>query len=208
MVRNKVGENMLVLGLTGNIGCGKSSVSTIFMENNIKVVDADIVARQIFDDKNLLNEVFSTFGESIKNQDGSLNRRALGNIVFNDDEKLILLNNLTHPKIKQKILSKVEEYKNQGEKIVVIDAALLIEDDYIPYIQKLILITCRKEIQINRIIARDNCTKEEAISRINSQMSQEEKVKFADYIIDNSNSFEELQKKVLELISVLQGERE
>ncbi len=199
---------MLVLGLTGNIGCGKSSVSTIFMENNIKVVDADIVARQIFDDKNLLNEVFSTFGESIKNQDGSLNRRALGNIVFNDDEKLILLNNLTHPKIKQKILSKVEEYKNQGEKIVVIDAALLIEDDYIPYIQKLILITCRKEIQINRIIARDNCTKEEAISRINSQMSQEEKAKFADYIIDNSNSFEELQKKVLELISVLQGERE
>ena len=199
---------MLVLGLTGNIGCGKSSVSTIFMENNIKVVDADIVAMQIFDDKNLLNEVFSTFGESIKNQDGSLNRRALGNIVFNDDEKLILLNNLTHPKIKQKILSKVEEYKNQGEKIVVIDAALLIEDDYIPYIQKLILITCRKEIQINRIIARDNCTKEEAISRINSQMSQEEKVKFADYIIDNSNSFEELQKKVLELISVLQGERE
>ena len=199
---------MLVLGLTGNIGCGKSSVSTIFMENNIKVVDADIVARQIFDDKNLLNEVFSTFGESIKNQDGSLNRKALGNIVFNDDEKLIALNNLTHPKIKQKILSKVEEYKNQGEKIVVIDAALLIEDDYIPYIQKLILITCRKEIQINRIIARDNCTKEEAISRINSQMSQEEKVKFADYIIDNSNSFEELQKKVLELISVLQGERE
>ena len=199
---------MLVLGLTGNIGCGKSSVSTIFMENNIKVVDADIVARQIFDDKNLLNEVFSTFGKSIINQDGSLNRRALGNIVFNDDEKLILLNNLTHPKIKQKILSKVEEYKNQGEKIVVIDAALLIEDDYIPYIQKLILITCRKEIQINRIIARDNCTKEEAISRINSQMSQEEKVKFADYIIDNSNSFEELQKKVLELISVLQGERE
>ena len=199
---------MLVLGLTGNIGCGKSSVSTIFMENNIKVVDADIVARQIFDDKNLLNEVFSTFGKSIRNQDGSLNRRALGNIVFNDDEKLILLNNLTHPKIKQKILSKVEEYKNQGEKIVVIDAALLIEDDYIPYIQKLILITCRKEIQINRIIARDNCTKEDAISRINSQMSQEEKVKFADYIIDNSNSFEELQKKVLELISVLQGERE
>ena len=199
---------MLVLGLTGNIGCGKSSVSTIFMENNINIVDADIVARQIFDDKDLINEVFSTFGESIKNQDGSLNRKALANIVFNDDEKLITLNNLTHPKIKQKILSKVEEYKNQGEKIVVIDAALLIEDDYLPYIDKLILITCRKDIQINRIMARDNCTKEEAISRINSQMSQEDKAKFADCIIDNSNSFEELEKKVLELISVLQGEKE
>ena len=75
---------MLVLGLTGNIGCGKSSVSTIFMENNIKVVDADIVARQIFDDKNLLNEVFSTFGESIKNQGKSIfeGYDNLGNVLF------------------------------------------------------------------------------------------------------------------------------
>ena len=95
---------MLVLGLTGNIGCGKSSVSTIFMNHGIEIVDADIVARHIFEDLDLLNKVFSTFGETIKNEDGSLNRKALGNIVFNDDEKLIALNNLTHPKIKQKIL--------------------------------------------------------------------------------------------------------
>ena len=95
---------MLVLGLTGNIGCGKSSVSTIFMNHGIDIVDADIVARHIFEDLDLLNKVFSTFGETIKNEDGSLNRKALGNIVFNDYEKLIALNNLTHPKIKQKIL--------------------------------------------------------------------------------------------------------
>ena len=86
---------MIVLGLTGNIGCGKSSVSNIFIQNGIDVVDADIEARRIFDDKDLLNKVFSTFGDSIKNEDGSLNRKALGNIVFNDDEKLIELNNLT-----------------------------------------------------------------------------------------------------------------
>ena len=91
---------MLVLGLTGNIGCGKSSVSTIFMNHGIEIVDADIVARHIFEDLDLLNKVFSTFGETIKNEDGSLNRKALGNIVFNDDEKLIALNNLTHPKRK------------------------------------------------------------------------------------------------------------
>ena len=90
---------MIVLGLTGNIGCGKSSVSNIFIQNGIDVVDADIEARRIFDDKDLLNKVFSTFGDSIKNEDGSLNRKALGNIVFNDDEKLIELNNLTHPQI-------------------------------------------------------------------------------------------------------------
>ena len=197
---------MIVLGLTGNIGCGKSSVSNIFIQNGIDVVDADIVARQIFDDKDLLNKVFSTFGDSIKNEDGSLNRKALGNIVFNDDEKLIELNNLTHPQIKKNILSQVSKYKEQGKKIVVIDAALLIEDDYLPYIDKLVLITCREDIQIERIKNRDNCTEKEAVSRINSQMSQSEKSKFADYIIDNSNSFEELQKRVLEFIEILQGE--
>ena len=197
---------MKVLGLTGNIGCGKSSVSNIFIENNIDVVDADIVARQIFDDKDLLNKVFSTFGDTIKNADGTLNRKALGNIVFNDDEKLIELNNLTHPQIKENILSEVSEYKNQGKKIVVIDAALLIEDDYLPHIDKLLLVTCKKDIQIERIKNRDNCTEEEAVSRINSQMSQEDKSKFADYIIDNSGSPEELKQKVLEFINVLQGE--
>ncbi|MCI6739007.1 MAG: dephospho-CoA kinase [Intestinibacter sp.] len=197
---------MIVLGLTGNIGCGKSSVSNIFIQNGIDVVDADIEARRIFDDKDLLNKVFSTFGDSIKNEDGSLNRKALGNIVFNDDEKLIELNNLTHPQIKKNILSQVSKYKEQGKKIVVIDAALLIEDDYLPYIDKLVLITCREDIQIERIKNRDNCTEKEAVSRINSQMSQSEKSKFADYIIDNSNSFEELQKRVLEFIEILQGE--
>lgn len=197
---------MLVLGLTGNIGCGKSSVSNIFMQKGIDVVDADIVARQIFDDKELLNKVFLTFGEGIKNEDGSLNRKALGNIVFNDDEKLIQLNNLTHPQIKQNILSQVAMYREQGKKIAVIDAALLIEDDYLPHIDKLALVTCREDIQIERIKNRDNCTEEEAVSRINSQMSQSEKSKFADYTIDNSNSFDELEKQVLELIKILQGE--
>ena len=194
---------MIVLGLTGNIGCGKSSVSNIFIQNGIDVVDADIEARRIFDDKDLLNKVFSTFGDSIKNEDGSLNRKALGNIVFNDDEKLIELNNLTHPQIKKNILSQVSKYKEQGKKIVVIDAALLIEDDYLPYIDKLVLITCREDIQIERIKNRDNCTEKEAVSRINSQMSQSEKSKFADYIIDNSNSFEQLEKRVLEFIEIL-----
>ena len=197
---------MLVLGLTGNIGCGKSSVSNIFMKKGIDVVDADIVARRIFDDKDLLNKVFETFGEGIKNDDGSLNRKALGNIVFNDEEKLKTLNNLTHPKIKENILSEVLKYKNKGKDIIVIDAALLIEDNYLPHIDKLILVVCREDIQIERIKNRDNCTKEEAISRINSQMSQSEKSKFADYIIDNSNSFEELEQKVLDFIESLKGE--
>lgn len=191
---------MLILGLTGNIGCGKSSLSKILMQNNIDVIDADIISRNIFEDKELLNLVFENFGENIKNLDGSLNRKALGNIVFNDDQKLVILNGLTHPKIKEKILSKINEIRNIGKSLVVIDAALLIEGGYLDILDKLIVITCKESIQISRIQLRDNLTKEQAISRMNSQMSQDEKIKYADYIIDNSGDTNNLKHKAEELI--------
>ena len=191
---------MLILGLTGNIGCGKSSLSKILMQNNIDVIDADIISRNIFEDKELLNLVFENFGENIKNSDGSLNRKALGNIVFNDDQKLVILNGLTHPKIKEKILNKINEIRNIGKSLVVIDAALLIEGGYLDILDKLIVITCKESIQISRIQLRDNLTKEQAISRMNSQMSQDEKIKYADYIIDNSGDTNNLKHKAEELI--------
>lgn len=191
---------MLILGLTGNIGCGKSSLSKILMQNNIDVIDADIISRNIFEDKELLNLVFENFGENIKNLDGSLNRKALGNIVFNDDQKLVILNGLTHPKIKEKILNKINEIRNIGKSLVVIDAALLIEGGYLDILDKLIVITCKESIQISRIQLRDNLTKEQAISRMNSQMSQDEKIKYADYIIDNSGDTNNLKYKAEELI--------
>ena len=93
---------MIILGLTGSIGCGKSSLSNILRDNNINIIDADIISRKIFEDEKLLASVFEHFGDSIKNKDGSLNRKALGNIVFNDDNKLIELNNLTHPKLRKR----------------------------------------------------------------------------------------------------------
>ncbi|MCI7204490.1 dephospho-CoA kinase [Terrisporobacter sp.] len=186
---------MLVVGLTGNIGCGKSSLSDIFRAEGIKIIDADIIARQIYDDEKLLRKVYETFGNDIKNEDGSLNRKALGRIVFSDDEKLIQLNKLTHPVIRQKVSDEIEEYKSQNEEIVILDAALLVESDYLNFIDKLLVVTCKENIQIERIIARDNCSIEEALGRIKSQMSQENKVKYADYVIDNSATLSELRKK-------------
>ena len=186
---------MLVVGLTGNIGCGKSSLSDIFRAEGIKIIDADIIARQIYEGEKLLSKVYETFGNDIKNEDGSLNRKALGRIVFSDDEKLIQLNKLTHPVIRQKVSDEIEEYKSQNEEIVILDAALLVESDYLNFIDKLLVVTCKENIQIERIIARDNCSIEEALGRIKSQMSQENKVKYADYVIDNSATLSELRKK-------------
>jgi len=194
---------MLILGLTGNIGCGKSSLSAIFIEENIDIVDADIIARQIYDDEKLLKKVYDTFGNHIKNQDGSLNRKALGKIVFNDDEKLIQLNKLTHPMIRQNVSNQIDEYKNQNKKIVILDAALLVESDYLNFVDKLLVVTCNEDIQIERIKNRDNCSTEEALSRIKSQMSQENKAKYADYIIDNSGTIDELKKKAFTFLNYI-----
>lgn len=191
---------MLVLGLTGNIGCGKSSVTKILKENNIDVIDADIISRQIFDDKQLLNEVFDYFGNTIKNNDNTLNRRALGNIVFNDNNKLVKLNSLTHPRIRKKILEEIKNISNLNKNIAVIDAALLVEGGYLEIIDKLLVITCKENIQIERIQNRDKSSREEAISRINSQMNQTEKAKYGDYIIDNSGTLEELKENTQKFI--------
>lgn len=191
---------MFILGLTGNIGCGKSSVTDILIKHNIDVVDADIISRKIFEDKNLLDEVFNYFGKDIANEDGTLNRKSLGNIVFRDKEKLLKLNSLTHPRIKNKIKSEISIIESDNKGIVVIDAALLVEGGYLDMIDKLLVVTCQEDIQIDRIMKRDNCSKKDAINRIYSQMSQSEKVKYGDYIIDNSSSLKNLQSKTEEFI--------
>ena len=102
---------------------------------------------------------------------------------------------MTHPVIRQIVSDYIEQYKNQNEKIVVLDAALLVESDYLNFIDKLLVVTCEESIQIKRVRKRDNCSTEEALSRIKSQMSQEEKKKYADYVIDNSGTIEELREK-------------
>ena len=184
---------MLVVGLTGNIGCGKSSLSELLMSKNIDVIDADIISREIMYDKELLETIFYEFGTEIKNNDGTLNRKKLGNIVFNDDDMLIKLNSITHPAIKRKINDRIIDISDQGKNIVVIDAALLIEGKFLDLVDKLVVITCNEEVQLNRVVNRDNMTKEEALKRINSQMKQDEKIKYADYIIDNSKDMNNLK---------------
>lgn len=194
---------MLVIGLTGNIGCGKSSLSEILKQNSLDIIDADIISRDIMNDKELLSKIFKTFGEKIKKEDGTLDRKELGKIVFSDDEKLIKLNNLTHPAIKKEIKKRIEDIDNNDRNIVVVDAALLIEGKFLDLVDKLVVITCDEKVQIDRIVSRDNFTREEALNRIKSQMSQDEKVKFGDYIIDNSGDINELKYKANKLITYI-----
>lgn len=194
---------MIVVGLTGNIGCGKSTVSNILKELGVSIIDADIVSREILLDTKVLNLIFDTFGNSIKNTDNTLNRKKLGDIVFNDEKELIKLNNITHPKIKENILNKIKNIKND---IVVIDAALLIEDNYLDIVDKIILVVCDESLQIKRILERDFLSEEEVIKRINSQMPQHKKREFANYIIDNSFSLYKLKEEVKKILLDIRGD--
>lgn len=186
---------MKIIGLTGSIGCGKSSLSDIFRKHGICIIDADIKGREVYENKEVLENLYKEFGEEIKSSDGRPDRKLLGKIVFSDEKKLEKLNDITHPAIRQMIEDDIKAAENKGEKAVVIDAALLIEAGYTSICDIIIVVTCDEGTQIERVMRRDNCTKETAVPKIKSQMSQTEKKKYADYVIDNSGTIKELENQ-------------
>lgn len=195
---------MLKVGLTGSIGCGKSSLSNILKKYDIPIIDADIKGREIYENKELLRDIEKNFGSSVINKDGTLNRKNLGKIVFNDDYKLEKLNSLTHPVIQNMIKDDLNKYEKFGKKIAVVDAALLIEAGFMNMLDTLVVITCSEEVQLQRVVLRDNCSEEDAMGRIKSQMPQDEKVKYAEFVVDNSGTIEHLEKEAEKLIKSLE----
>lgn len=190
---------MILLGLTGNIGCGKSTVSKILKERGIEIIDADLLSREIYNYDDVIYEMKCSFPEVFI--DNEIDRTILGNIVFNDENRLKKLNFIAHKKIKELIDDKINKSKSA---IVVIDAALLFEANIESQVNKVITVYCNKDIQIERIINRDNVSVEDAKKRIKSQLPQLEKIKKSDYVIDNSGSLDELQKNVEKLLKKIE----
>src|SRR4026207_448267 len=183
---------MLRVGLTGSIGVGKSFVASVFVELGCHVLDADQTAREVVTPGTPgLKALTEAFGEEILNPDGTLNRKQLGAVVFNDDRQRQRLNHILHPFI----IERQDEGMNAWEAeepdgVGIIDAALMIESGGYKRFDKLIVVHCRPEVQLERLMLRDKLSRDEAERRINSQMSQEEKQRFADYLIDTSDGFE------------------
>jgi len=189
---------MKVIGLTGNIASGKSVVASMLEDLGAKVIDADYIARKVVEPNQAAwKEIVQSFGKNILNPDNSINRKELGEIIFNDDEKRKRLNDITHPKIIQRVREAVETYKNENVKVVIIEAALIVEKGGLKdLIEELIVVTSDEASQIERLTKRNNLSKEEALSRINSQMPTLEKAQYADYIIDNSGTTDKTQDQV------------
>lgn len=190
---------MTVIGLTGGIASGKSTVTALLKEKGAAIIDADKIAREIMSKgEPAWFEVLNYFGDEILNNDRSdIDRKKLAHIVFSDKAKLEVLNNITHPKIIEEIKRQVEEYKKAGKKIIVIDAALLIETGLDKIADEVWVVAANEDIQLQRLMAREkDITKDEALKRIKSQMPLAEKLKFADRVIDNNSSIEETKKQV------------
>jgi len=189
---------MIVIGLTGNIGSGKSTVADLFKELGAKLIDADQVARNVVQPgMPALVELTSAFGEQILNKDKTLNRQVVADIVFNSDEKRGILNNIIHPRIYEEINKKIDEYRLEGAEFVFIEAALLVEKKgLINVIDNLIVVSIDKKIQAQRLIERGGINPEQIDARIDAQISNEEKTKLADYIIDNNNDLNKTREQV------------
>jgi dephospho-CoA kinase len=202
---------MLRVGLTGSIGVGKSFVTSVFEELGCHVLDADQTAREVvMPDTPGLRALTDAFGEEILNTDGTLNRKRLGARIFTDQAERERLNHILHPFIiarQDEIMRGWEAEDPNG--IGIIDAALMIESGGYKRFDKLIVVHCRPEVQLERLILRDNLPRDEALRRINSQMPQEEKQKFADYLIDTSDGFELTRTQIIsvhqKLIRVILG---
>lgn len=192
---------MKVVGLTGGIGSGKSTISCILKQLGAYIIDEDIVSRILMKKgQKIYEDIVCCFGSVILKENGDIDRKKLGNIVFSDSEKLQLLNNITHPAMIEYTKNEIDKIAAQKTyKLIVIDAAILIEMGLDKLVDEIWVVYVDRETQIKRIMARDALSCSDALNRINSQMPLDEKLKLADKIIDNTKPLDEVRKQVEKL---------
>ena len=190
---------MVKVGLTGGIGSGKTTVSNFLLEYCIPVYNSDSQGKKLMNTNlELINDIVNIFGESVYNN-GVLNTNLLSSIVFSDPEKIKQLNNLVHPKVAEDFNQWVG--KNNNQPILIKEAAILIESGAYLNMDKIILVISKKSNRINRVSKRDNSDFESIEKRINFQLTDDEKIQYADYIIENNSSLDDLKNEVLRVIN-------
>lgn len=187
------------------MGSGKSLAAKFFAEQGAHIIDADQLSRElVLPGQPALKEIVDIFGELILDSSGNLNRETLAKIIFEDTEKKYALEAILHPKV---IAREQEKYlsisASDPSAIVIVDAALLIESGNYKNVDKVIVVQCREEQQVQRILSRGSQSYDQAVARINNQMSFEEKSKYADYFLDNQSQPEDLRQKVQKIYAKL-----
>lgn len=192
----------LVIGLTGGIASGKSTISAMFTDLGITVIDADIEARLAVEPgEKAYNDIVSHFGTEILEENGMINRPKLGEIIFNNTEKRLLLNSIVHPAVRERMAQKRAKAEEANENAVVLDIPLLFESKLTGLVEKIIVVYVDEQTQLERLMKRNAFSEEEASSRIKSQMPLKDKVSLTDAVIDNSGSIEQSRQQLLDILS-------
>jgi dephospho-CoA kinase len=195
---------MRVIGLTGGIGSGKSTVAQLFREENIPVVDADRISRDVTSPgKPAYIDIVGKFGAQVLLPDGRIDRKKLGAIVFADPGKRSALEAITHPRIGEGIRDAIRALASEGHEIAIVEAALIFEKGRQGIVQTVIGVRCGRRLQVERLMSRDGIPQEEALRIVSVQMDPEEKVQASDYVIDNSGDLAETRAQVRALVSKL-----
>lgn len=188
-------SGIMVVGLTGQTGAGKSTVSKIFEENGFSIINADIVARQVVEKGTpCLNELAEFFGKDVLKSDGTLDRSRLAEIVFSDKAKLETLDTIIYPYITGEILRQIRRFSSTGHKFILLDAPTLFESRADDFCEIIISVLADADIRENRIVKRDGLTHEQAIHRMNSQLDEEFFITHSDYIIHNNDDLDKVNR--------------
>lgn len=183
--------DILVIGLTGQTGAGKSTVSKIFAENEFAVINADLISRKVVEKgEKCLDELIDVFSPCILNDDGTLNRKMLGSIVFSDKTKLEMLNSIIYPYITSEILNEIRNYSESGYKLILLDAPTLFESHADDFCEIIISVIADEEIREKRIIERDGLTQKQAQDRMNSQHDADFFAANSDFVIENNDTID------------------
>ncbi len=202
----KQSNSSIVLGVTGGIGSGKSTVSHILQEMGAVVIDADKISRDVvMPGEKALEELTEVFGEDILDAWGQLQRKKLAHMVFNDNEKLQKLNGILHKYVAQRINDNVKEQQLKKTQIIVIDAPIPIKTGFLDLCHRVWTITADRELRIRRIMERNGMSYDEAVSRINSQLDEQEYIKIADTVIYNNDDYSLLKEDVKSQLTGLLG---
>jgi dephospho-CoA kinase len=194
----ELGGPILIIGLTGGIATGKSTVSKTLQDLNITVIDADKIAHDVLKREDVKQKIVNKFGHRVLDPEGNINRKKLGQIVFDHKKKLRELEEITHPKILDIIKERIDNFDKQ--ELIVLDAPLLFETSLDDIVDESWVIYTSQETQIKRLKSRDGLDREEALKRIEAQMPLAKKKQKADILIENEGSIQELKDKINKLV--------
>jgi len=191
---------MIIIGVTGNIGSGKSTVCRILAKLGVTIIDADELAHETYKPHSQAwQELINTFGKDILKANEEIDRQKLGQIVFSHPDALAKLNQIVHPRAYRMAQEKIEDYRRQGAKAIVVEATLLIEAGWTDLVNKVWLVVAPENVAIQRLTQHEGINEAQTLTRLKAQMPAEEKMKYADEVIYNDGDIPQLEAKVTEL---------